>query len=217
MKLKSNSDDSDSTFENTFPVSKTNFSVLNDFQQTDFLQRKLVSKEYFYNKKIVLLRFPRELTLSSIDALIFDSNKIKEIRIKGSDNIYSSYNETIMDNSYGLIFSSNGSNIYEIYQNFHFADQTTVTVMERIPEISHIAFDTPSLKRNFRSLKTKFKSNEFDDNFGDIKISELKMHSKNMTFPHVDDVNLKSIVAKKHMYGDYKNNRKKMKVKKNNI
>ncbi|QSL64788.1 hypothetical protein MERGE_002090 [Pneumocystis wakefieldiae] len=152
MKLKSNSDDSDSSFENTFPVSKTNFFAPIDFEQTDLLQRKLVSKEYFHKKKIILLRFPQELTLSSIDALIFDSNKIKEIRIGGSDYIYSSYNETIMDNSFGLIFSSNGSNIYEIYQNFHFADQTTVTVMERIPEISHIASNTPSLKRKFRKI-----------------------------------------------------------------
>ncbi|KTW29187.1 hypothetical protein T552_01144 [Pneumocystis carinii B80] len=217
MKLKSNSDNSDPSFENTFAVSKTKFSLPIDFEQTDFLQPILVSKEYFYNKKIVLLRFPQELSLSSIDALIFDSNKIKEIKIKGSDNIYSSYNETIMDNSFGLIFSSNGSNIYEIHQNFHFADQTTVTVMERIPKIPLIASNTPSLKRNFRSLKTQFKSKEFDGNFGDIGISELKMHSKNTEFSHADDIHLRSVVVEKHMYGDYKNNRKKMKVKKNNM
>ncbi|KAG5439952.1 hypothetical protein PCANB_000234 [Pneumocystis canis] len=198
-------------------VSNVNFSTSLGSKQHNFLQSVSISKEYLQNKKIILLRFPRELSISSVDTLLFDSKEIKGIRIRGSDEIYCTYNNTeLHTNTFGLLLPLNGSDLYEIYnQKNYFAGQCTITVAEKPSEVLFINPKVPFVKNIPEGLRMRFKPYGFKDNHEYIEIFDSDIESKSNLFQHVENVHLKSTAPKKHTYNDCQddNKRKKIKVK----
>ncbi|KAG5513597.1 hypothetical protein PMAC_001029 [Pneumocystis sp. 'macacae'] len=150
------------------------------FEKIDSLDSVLISKEYLQNKKIILFRFPRDLSLSLIDTLSFDSREVKEIKIKNSNKTHCIYNDTIMDNSaFGLLVPINGYNTYEIYQNFYFFGQCTISIMENVSESSFINSNVSFIKHVSESLQMKFNSYGFEDTLKYTGMSDSNKQGKN--------------------------------------
>ncbi|KAG4303957.1 hypothetical protein PORY_002610 [Pneumocystis oryctolagi] len=205
--------DIDCTFDKNILISDANFSVSVKSEKNDFLQSVLTSKEYLQNKKIVLFRFPLELPLSSISTLSFNSKEIKEIKIENSNGIYCSYNDTMLNSdSFGLLFPIAGSNKYEICQNFHFAGQCTIVLVEEISKTSFITPQIPFVKQIPEDLQMRFKPYGFEDSYKHISISDLNTKCKNNSSQD-EDVYFGSIVPEKHKYECEGNDKRKKKAK----
>ncbi|KAG4303601.1 hypothetical protein PCK1_000119 [Pneumocystis canis] len=190
-------------------VSNVNFSTSLGSKQHNFLQSVSISKEYLQNKKIILLRFPRELSISSVDTLLFDSKEIKGIRIRGSDEIYCTYNNTeLHTNTFGLLLPLNGN------QKNYFAGQCTITVAEKPSEVLFINPKVPFVKNIPEGLRMRFKPYGFKDNHEYIEIFDSDIESKSNLFQHVENVHLKSTAPKKHTYNDCQDDNKRKKIKK---
>ncbi|KTW27950.1 uncharacterized protein T551_02917 [Pneumocystis jirovecii RU7] len=184
-----------------------------EFEKTN-LDLVLVLKEYLKNKKIILFRFPRELSLSLIDTLSFDSNEIKEIKIKDSNTIHCVYNDTILDsNVFGLLIPVNGYNTYEIYQNFYFAGQCTIIITENVSETSFMSSDVSIAKQVPESLQMRSNSG-FENSFEYTGMSNLNKQCKNNSVLYKETY-LQNVVSKKHVYDCESDNKmKKIKYKK---
>ncbi|CCJ31203.1 unnamed protein product [Pneumocystis jirovecii] len=163
---------------NCFLIPELFLFVSMEFEKTN-LDLVLVLKEYLKNKKIILFRFPRELSLSLIDTLSFDSNEIKEIKIKDSNTIHCVYNDTILDN-----------------QNFYFAGQCTIIITENVSETSFMSSDVSIAKQVPESLQMRSNSG-FENSFEYTGMSNLNKQCKNNSVLYKETY-LQNVVSKKH-------------------